>query len=490
MHAPEFARHNQSPSHGSPAQRTGAPADTHLPNPGLLANETEDLLYPSYELAKAERDRLFLQPLEVDGDDVEEVDQHKSKYVLDLTKALNRKEFLPPPKTKNPMRKDADEMSEEDKAKWVKWQKIGQQDFETHLSDPKFKGAPKWNEIQYRAWKVVTEAIRVHREGFEPTKQKKNETMKRDETLKCSTRLAEAVRIISGYSRVRHKILKGDNIPNFCISPQAYVEVTIAAYRNNSGRPRGTKKSVSDAVPSAQVTEKDESVARGSGEGRKKKDNTKSTEEPARKKREGAGGDRIAAEESTSAVSSDNIAKGSLFAAVEGGGEDEDAEGEFDDAAIAEQLGDKAAPTFNNIDYRQGVFGYVPGIPSPHDKDAFPYPFGNISTSMPSFRPQTQPNPRGSGTSGTFGLAAQPSPTSTESYQAFSATEFGSYVAWRAGHAQNNNMYPPHGLPSAMSHPENNIAYTTTGHPSAGFPSFPGPQSDDYETPPSKRRRL
>jgi hypothetical protein len=433
---------------------------------------------------------LFLQPLELDGDDVEEVEQHKSKYALDVTKALNRKDFLPPPKTKNPMRKDADEMSEEDKAKWVKWQKIGQQDFETHLSDPKFKDAPEWNEIQYRAWKVVTETIRVHREGFEPAKQKKNEIMKRDETLKCSTRLAEAVKIISGYSRVRHKILKGDNIPNFCISPQAYVEVTIAAYRNNSGRPRGTKKAVSDAVPSAQVVEKDESGARGPGKGRKKTENKKSTEEPAKKRRKGAGGSKTAAEESTSFVSSENIAKDSSFAAVEGGGEDEDAEGEFDDAAIAEQLGNNAAPTFNSTDYRQGAFGYVPGIPYPHDNDAYQGSFGNISASMPSFRPQTQPNPRGPGTSGAFGLAAQLSPVSATNYAMFSARGFGSSTTIGAGLSQNSNMHPPHGLPSAISYPENNIDYTITGHPSAGFPSFPGPQSDDYETPSSKRRRL
>ena len=475
MHAAEVAYDNQSSSHGLPSQHAGAPTNTNLLNSELPANETGGLLFLSYGQARAERDRLFRKPLDnTDGDDVEEVEQNKSKHVLAIKKALNLKDFLPPPKSKSSMKKGADEISEDDKAKWVKWQKNSQQDFETYLSKPKFAAAPEWSETEFRAWEVVTEIIKIHRQGFEVTKQKT------DETLKCSARIAEAIRVIEGHSRIRHKILVGDKIPIFCISPQAYVEVTIAACWNNSGRPHGIKNSVSDAVPSQQAGEKDGSVARGPSKGRKKKENKKSAKTTSNGP---VGTESSAEQQQTGAVSSGNIFNGFLPVNAEGGEEDED-------DAIAGQPSNNAAFTFNRTDYDEGVFDGVPGIPFLHDNDAYPDPFDNIPASMPFFRPQTQRNSRGSGTSATVGMRAQPSPTSTASYPTFSATDFESNVAMAASRAQNNIMYPPYGLPTTVSHHESITDSNLTGRPSAGLQNTQGSQSGVRETPTHKRRRL
>lgn len=479
MHAAEVAFDNQSSSHVPPTQHAGALTNTHLLNSELPANETESLLFLSYEQAKAERDRLFRKPLDnTDGDDVEEVEQNKSKHVLAIKKALNLKDFLPPPKSKSSLKKGADEISEDDKAKWVKWQKNGQQDFETYLSKPKFAAAPEWSETEFRAWEVVTEIIKIHRQGFEVTKQKT------DETLKCSARIAEAIRVIEGHSRIRHKVLVGDKIPSFCISPQAYVEVTIAACWNNSGRPHGIKNSVSDAVPSQQAGEKDGSVARGPSKGRKKRENKKS----AKKTSNGpVGTENCAEQQQTDAVSSGNISNGFLPVNVEGREEDEDAEFEIDDDAIAEQLSNN---TFNRTDYGEDVFDCVPGVPSSHDNDAYPDPVDNIAASMPFFRPQTQRNSRGSRTLATVGMRAQPSPTSIASYPTFSATNFESHVAMTASHGQDNLMYPAHGLPTTVSYSESITDSNLAGRPSAGLPDTQGAQSGVRETPTHKRRRL
>lgn len=279
----------------------------------------------------------------------------------------------------------------------------------------------------------------------------------------------------------------GDKIPSFCISPQAYVEVTIAACWNNSGRPHGTKNSVSDAVPSQQAGEKDGSGARGSSKGRKKKENKKS----AKTTSNGPVGTKNSAEQQqTGAVSSGNISNSFLPVNAEGGEEDEDAQFEIENDAIAEQASNNAAFTFNRTDYDEGVSGGVPGIPFPQDNDAYPDPFDNIPALMPFFRPQTQRNSRGPGTSATVGMRAQPSPTSTASYPTFSATNFESYVPMTASRAQNNTMYSPHGFPTTVSYSESITDSNLTGRPSAGLPNTQGSQSGVRETPTHKRRRL
>lgn len=437
MHAPGVAHGNQSSSHGSPAQRAGASTVTYLPNPELLANETEDILFTSHAQAKAGRDRLFRKPLSnIDGDDVELVEQHKGRYVLAIVKALRHKDFLPPPETKRIRQKNANgtkakkgaaesvvSLDDSDRAKWLKWQEDGQKIVEDHLKQPKRKADTLFH---FQAWEMVNEAIKIHRQGFLYTNQKT------DEELKCSARIEEAVQVIKEYSRVRAKLLDGDKIPNFCISPQAYAKVTKNAFWNNSTR---AKTPASDAKPSQRIAKKDGALAGRYGEGRKKKENNKTKAIKQNKSSTKTKSDSTVGtgsslyQETSSAVSSTNMASDLSPVDADIVEEDEDAKGEIDDHAIAERLADNAAPTFNINDYRQGAFGYVPGIPSPLDNDAYPDPFRNISTSMTSFRPRIQPNPRGSGTPGTFGSAAQPSPMSSASYATLSTSGFGGYVA-------------------------------------------------------------
>ncbi|GAB7325764.1 hypothetical protein MBLNU13_g09858t1 [Cladosporium sp. NU13] len=500
MHALEAFHDNQNSSHGSPAQRAGAPTNTHLPNPGHLANETNDLLFSSYAQAKAERDRLFRKPLDhIDDDDVEEVEQHKGKYVLAIVNALRHKDFLPPPETKRTRQKNADgtkakktaaesivSLNDSDRAKWLKWQEEGQKIVEDHLDQPKQKADTAFH---FYSWEVVNEIIKIHRQGFFYTNQKT------DEELKCSARIEEAVRVIKEYSRVRAKLLDGDKIPNFCISPEAYAKVTVAAHNNNSTRP--TRKSIKEATTSQRVANKKGALAGRYGEDKKKREKKKTKESKQDKLAGKTKGDNALGtgnsveQETSSAVSSDKRASDSSSPVdADLGEEDEDAEGEIDDDAIAELLGYNAAPTFNSNDYGHVAFGYVPGVPSPHDNDAYPDPFGKKSSSMASFRHQPQPNLRGSGTPGTFRQAAQPSPMSTSGYQTFSDTAFGSYLARLAGHVQNNINCSPHRLPNPASYPENITNYNVTGHPSVGMPNTQGPQSCAREAPTRKRRKL
>lgn len=490
MHAPEVAHDDQTSSHGSPAQHAGASTITNPPNPESPPSGNDRLLHGSFAHANAERERLFRKPLKnIDGDDVEEVDQHKGEYALIIAKALSCKDFLPPPESKSATKKDdfgnAVKTSEDEKASWVKWQKNGQDNFETRLNKQDLKAVPEWSEIQYRAWEVIDEIIKLHHHGSHTTKQntKPNAQQKEHGTLNCSARVEEAARVIKGYARIRAKVLKGHDIPKFCISSGTYVQVTIAAFWNNSGRPE-RNNTVSGAVPSQQVAKKDESVARGSGKCRKK--------QPATTKGNGSvvSGESVE-QEPISAVSSDTRANGSSAVDADGGGEDEDAEGQSDGDATVEQVSNNAMPAVNNGRLGHDTFGYAPDHASlrrsSYDRVPYAYTFGHDPTTMSGFHHPIQATPHGLGSQGAFGLPAQrypmPAPLSFGS-------GFISSTPPDAGYQQ-HNVYPLHGLPIV---PNPAAGYTTdyamTSHPSAGLSNSQGPQNDVRETHTRKRRKF
>ncbi|KAM0702377.1 hypothetical protein Q7P35_011287 [Cladosporium inversicolor] len=298
-----------------------------------------------------------------------------------------------------------------------------------------------------------------------------------------STRVEEAARVIKGYARVRAKVLKGHEIPKFCISPGTYVQVTIAAFWNNSGRPE-RNNTVSGTVPSQQVAKKDESVARGSGNGRKKQLATTK------------GNGSVVSGESVeqgpiSAVSSDTRANGSSAVDADGGGEDEDAEGQSDGDATVEQISNNAMPTVNNGRLGHETFGYAPDHASlrrsSYDRIPYACTFGHDPTTMSGFHHPIQATPHGLGSQGAFGLPAQlypmPAPLSFGS-------GFISSTPPGAGYQQ-HNVYPLHGLRIL---PSPAAGYTTdyamTGHLSAGLSNSQGPQNDVRETHTRKRRKF
>jgi hypothetical protein len=491
MHAPEVAHDNHSSSHGSPAHHAGAPAGTHLPNPELSPDENEVPLFDSCDHARAERDRLFRKPLAIAGDDVEEVDQHDGRYVLAIVKALRHKDFLPPPETKKTRAKNADgtkakktaaelivNLSDSDKAKWLKWQQDGQAKVEAHLDQPKRKADTLFH---YQAWEVVSEVIKIHRQGFLFTNKKT------DEELKCSARIEEAVRVIKGYALVRSKLLNGDKISNFCISPQAYAKVTVEAFWNNSGRKKNT-----DAVPSKRVANRNGALAGRYGEDKKSKNRRK----PAETKGSGLveTGDGVEQEPST-AVSSENTANESSPAGTDGEGDDEDADWEDDDDA------NNAFPTFNNGGLGDNRFGYVPDRlsqrESPQDDNIYEANLSNNmnpTTMSPFYRP-IQVRPYESGTSD---LGARTHTMPVPSALMSPATGFNPSTTTRKSYPEPSMYsYSPRGLSTepgpAMDYLRNPTQYITENtiprQPSAGPPNTQGPQSDISETRPNKRRK-
>jgi hypothetical protein len=481
MHAPEVAHDNHSSSHGSPAHHAGAPAGTHLPNPELSPDENEVPLFDSCDHARAERDRLFRKPLAIAGDDVEEVDQHRGRYVLAIVKALRHKDFLPPPETKKTRAKNADgtkakktaaelivNLSDSDKAKWLKWQQDGQAKVEAHLDQPKRKADTLFH---YQAWEVVSEVIKIHRQGFLFTNKKT------DEELKCSARIEEAVRVIKGYALVRSKLLDGDKISNFCISPQAYAKVTVEAFWNNSGR------KPKDAVPSKRAANRSGALAGRYGEDKKSKKSRK----PAEAKGSGLveTGSGIGQEPST-APSSDNRVNDSSPVDADGEGEDEDAEWEDDDDV------NNALPTFNNGGLGDNRFGQ-----SSQDDNTYEANLRNNmnpTTVSPFYRP-IQARPYGSGTSD---LGARTHPMPAPSALMSPATGLNPSTTTRTSYPEPSMYsYSPHGLSTepgpAMDYLRNPTQYiaenTISRQASTGPPNTQGPQSGIPETRPNKRRK-
>lgn len=486
MHAPEVVHDDQTSSHGPPAQRAGAQTIAHLPNAELSSSENDGLIFNSYAHSVAERQKVFGRTVTCTEDDVEEVDQHKDEYVLAILKALERKDYLPPPEGRNATKKEEcdDTMiktSEADKAKWVKWQKQGQDDFEAHLKMIEREAGPDWSETVHRAWEVFNEIMKIHRQGFQLVKE--NAKQVEDKTLKCSERLEEAVRVLKEYARIRAKVIKGQNILEFCVSPESYVRVTIAASKNNSGRPF-RNNTVREAGPSQEVAKKDESVARGSGKGRKKK-------QSAATKGDGpAGAGDIVEQEPTSAVSSDIRANGSSPGDAQGRGESEDAEWQNAGNAIAGQVSNNSVSTFNTSGLGNEPFVYAPGHSSlrrsPRDGNPYGNNFGNYPNTMyASYRP-IQAEPHDLGSSEAFGLPAQ-------RYPMLAPMSFGSgFISSTlpgAGYQQ-HNVYPIHGLPIVPSSAAGCTAnYNMTGNPSAGLSNSQGPQNDARETHTRKRRK-
>lgn len=483
-HAPSIAHENQSSSHGSPAQHASAPIGKRLPNPDLPSSENDGLIFDSHDDAVAERERLFRQPLEpIDGDDVEEVGQHKRKYAVAVLKALKHEDFLPPPETKKirPKKPEGDkarktaaelivELSNVDRTKWLRWQEDAQQIVESHLDQPKRKADTAFGHC---AWDIVNEVIKIHRQGFFFTNQKT------DKKLKCSARIEEAVQVIKWYARVRAKLLDGDKISNFCISPKAYAKVTLNAFWNNSGR---AKAPVKDSVPSQRVAKRDGALAGRYGEDKKSK-------KPAKTIGNGATGTGSGvAQEVTSAVSSESRASDS--SPVDGeegleGGEDEDADGEIDDDAIAEQISNNTLPAFNNGGFGENLIGDFRGHPSMRrfsHNDKYPANFGENPATMDPFRQFYQPTARG--------LTTHAFAMQTASATMLSASGSGNPTSTGAVQPSQHNMYAPNGLPAPVRHLDNNTCYNPTAYPSAGFSNPQVPQSNVGEARTSKRRKL
>jgi hypothetical protein len=499
---PEMDEDEQSLSHDSSAQRAGAPTGVSLPSSKTTTNEKDGLLFKSLAHATAMIESTFRAPLkDFPDDDVEEVEQHKRKHVLSIVKALKHKGFLPPPATKKAMDKIRKKQiivptSDDEKVKWQEWQESAQQYVEVTLNQ---RSA---NElVELNAWKVCEEIIKIHRAGYRFTEQKK------DQKLKCSARIQEAVRVIQEYAIVRSKLLKDDKIPKFCISPQGYAKVTIAAHRNNSVRSNSKKqdgnREASEQKATRRIVKMDGSVARRFQA--RPSASTKENKRSRKAKSDSAVGTADDSEEgSTSAAMNESKAGDSMSGDSEEE-EDEDAEGQDDDDADRgsaegepETGRGRARVSFRSVDdsnLDEDPFKLPEDLSAPFDEDeSHPARFDNTSASMTTFQPFPQTNTRGFGTFRPSVLAMQALPVPISSATTFSTSGYGyaGTLAMGAGYEQ-PDIFSTQGLPHAMAPPTSYLPSTiaqTPTVPSSGLPNSQDPQLDVRKTRTSKRRKL
>jgi hypothetical protein len=506
-HNPKIDEDDQNPAHGHPIQYAGAPTGAPLSTSEPTTKEKDGLLFDSLEDSTAITEHLFRTTLrEFPNDDVDDVERHKRQHVLSIVNALKHKGFLPPPQTKrttNNALKGGKKTKQQatvpttnyERVMWQEWQESAQKSVDVHLNQD---GSNE--SAEFHAWTVCEEMIKTHRVGYRFTEQRK------DAKMKCSVRIGEAVRVIKEYAIVRDKLLKNDKIPNFCISPQAYANVTIYAHKNNSNRnkPADGDAEVPERTTTHRTVTMDGSVARRfkARPGRSAKQDKESSKTKGDTAVESADDSE---QGSSTAVPGGSRADASVARYGEEeedeGAEDDDAEGEADDVVDQEDAkGDPETP-------RVSARGSLRGLPAtnldedvliplhqdllePFDEDDSDLAhFDNASTSTATFQTLTHTNMRGLGAPGRF---AQDHSTPTANDAMLSSSRSRDSLAMDAGLSQ-PAVYAPPGLPSAMAPSAGYPASTTdqaTTFPSSGLRNIHDPQKDVRKTRTNKRRKL
>lgn len=208
---------------GSPdsAASGSRPTVSQLPPSG-----NNGLKFRSLDEALAATENVFRQKLkEIVDDDVDEIERNKGFSVSKIVHALKHTGFMPAPDTKKDRTRTEINLDEKSKAEWQAWQEDARQ---AAINELQQKNAATNAEL--RAWQIIEEMVKIHRVGHRFTRQGK------DIASKCSDRIDKAVQVIKDYALVRKKLLKGDNISNFCISPASYANTTVSTLWNNSSR--------------------------------------------------------------------------------------------------------------------------------------------------------------------------------------------------------------------------------------------------------------
>lgn len=517
---------SESPSRDSPTQPAGAPASTHLATPVAAPNENGALLSNSYAQAAAARDRSFRSPLQLADDDVDEVVRDKRKHVLSIVNALKHDDCLPPPDNRkgphvrkgvNAQQGAADrfiDLTDNDKLRWRNWQDKAKQVVKVNLSQPN-----SGIYFEFRAWEILEEMITIHRAGYLFTKQTT------DAKMKCSERIEKAVEVLKDYAIARSKLLDGQNISNFCNSPEAYVRTTISALWNNSNRP--DKRKAGDTVPPGPKAAAKPATEKGTISYRyqpRPRRHARKSKKPVKSKVD----DAISAEssiepESPGAVLNDSRLDSSPYAdndeecdQGEGEGQAEDNDEAEDDDDNGEVIGGRdtervrrilsgrqpsgfvVSSSFDTENLGENLFGSLPGETRPLgqldlDESSYPAHLGATHTSMNSY----SQSPEDIRTlSGTYG------PPSWEAYRQGAGASrtmlldspFDDGLSAGADSLQ-HNMRPPRGPPSGppRRYPRATEALSgfPTDMPGQSWRDVPGrgsPHSQDQQENASKTR--
>lgn len=174
------------------------------------------------------------------SDDWQMVQANKAYYIGQYKQALQHPGFRAPPTQRNTLdayrKKIIKDLEPEEIANYKRWMKSQADIVKCILTAP-----DEDKEVELRAWQIVEEMITLHQRGIKVTAQTK------ERSLTCTQRVAHGLKVLKDYPIIRHRILDGERIADFCASPDAYATARTCNLDSNFNRRGGGKDNQSTA---------------------------------------------------------------------------------------------------------------------------------------------------------------------------------------------------------------------------------------------------
>jgi hypothetical protein len=214
-------------SSSMPASPASAAIIAPHPMTAIPTPEVGGLRFDSYASATATVDPLFRDQVNVkpEDDDILEVEQNAKLHVQSLVDALNHDSWMEAEEFRIAVTGVKKEFTTSEKQAWEEWQEDTFEVVEGHFEMPNIEV-----RIEWIAWAIFEEILKVHRKGFRYT------TLTANRKEKCSQRVLLAVQAIKATAMTRQRILEGCDLSDLAAGPLAYARTTATSFRNNSGR--------------------------------------------------------------------------------------------------------------------------------------------------------------------------------------------------------------------------------------------------------------
>jgi hypothetical protein len=214
-------------SSSMPASPASAAIIAPHPMTAIPTPEVGGLRFDSYASATATVDPLFRDQVNVkpEDDDILEVEQNAKLHVQSLVDALNHDSWMEAEEFRIAVTGVKKEFTTSEKQAWEQWQEDTFEVVEGHFEMPNIEV-----RIEWIAWAIFEEILKVHRKGFRYT------TLTANRKEKCSQRVLLAVQAIKATAMTRQRILEGCDLSDLAAGPLAYARTTATSFRNNSGR--------------------------------------------------------------------------------------------------------------------------------------------------------------------------------------------------------------------------------------------------------------
>jgi hypothetical protein len=224
---PMNAESRSDSSNSMPASPASAAVIARHPTTAISTPETGGLRFDSYASATATVDPLLRDQVNVkpEDDDILEVEQNAKLHVQSLVDALNHDSWMEAEEFRVAVTGVKKEFTTSEKQAWEEWQEDTFEVVEGHFEMPNIEV-----RIEWIAWAIFEEILKVHRKGFRYT------TLTANRKAKCSQRVMLAVKAIKATAMARQRILEGCDLSDLAAGPLAYARTTATSFRNNSGR--------------------------------------------------------------------------------------------------------------------------------------------------------------------------------------------------------------------------------------------------------------